>query len=77
MSWALQRTTTGLKDHAYCLLGIFNVNIPLRYGEGEKAFLRLQKAILDSNDDDSIFAWPITQQSTAQFILGNPGQPDT
>jgi hypothetical protein len=27
---------------AYCLLGIFGVNMPLLYGEGERAFLRLQ-----------------------------------
>lgn len=42
---------------AYCLRGIFDVNMPLLYGEGEKAFYRLQEVIIASNDDESIFAW--------------------
>ncbi|KIN07159.1 hypothetical protein OIDMADRAFT_64423, partial [Oidiodendron maius Zn] len=33
MSWASKRTTTRIEDTAYCLLGIFNVNMPLLYGE--------------------------------------------
>ena len=42
MSWASTRTTTRPEDVAYSLLGLFNVNMPLLYGEGEeKAFLRL------------------------------------
>jgi hypothetical protein len=42
MSWASDRQTTRIEDMAYCLLGIFNVNMPLLYGEGDKAFIRLQ-----------------------------------
>jgi hypothetical protein len=42
MSWAADRETTRIEDLAYCLLGIFGVNMPLLYGEGKKAFLRLQ-----------------------------------
>jgi hypothetical protein len=42
MSWASDRETTRIEDTAYCLLGIFGVNMPLLYGEGERAFLRLQ-----------------------------------
>jgi hypothetical protein len=42
MSWASERETTRLEDLAYCLLGLFGVNMPLLYGEGSKAFLRLQ-----------------------------------
>ena len=46
MSWAEKRETTRLEDAAYCLLGIFDVNIPLIYGEGEaKAFRRLAEEI--------------------------------
>lgn len=56
-SWAARRETTRIEDQAYCLMGIFSVNMPLLYGEGSKAFLRLQLQILDSVDDDSIFAW--------------------
>ncbi|KAH8663645.1 hypothetical protein BGZ60DRAFT_411777 [Tricladium varicosporioides] len=57
MSWASRRETTRLEDQAYCLLGLFNVYMPLLYGEGPKAFLRLQQEILNKTDDDSIFAW--------------------
>ena len=61
MSWAALRETTRVEDVAYSLLGIFNVNMPLLYGEKEKAFLRLQKAIISASDDQSIFAWRSTQ----------------
>ena len=57
MSWASERATTRREDIAYCLMGIFDVNMPLLYGEGDKAFMRLQEEILKSSDDQSIFAW--------------------
>lgn len=57
MSWASGRQTTRLEDRAYSLLGLFDVNMPLLYGEGEKAFFRLQNEILRSSNDFSIFAW--------------------
>ena len=57
MHWASTRQTTRVEDRAYSLLGIFNVNMPIIYGEGKKAFRRLQEEILKSSDDQSIFAW--------------------
>lgn len=57
MSWASKRTTTRTEDEAYCLMGIFGVNMPLLYGERDKAFLRLQMEIIKKSDDQSIFAW--------------------
>jgi hypothetical protein len=42
MAWASSRQTTRVEDIAYCLLGIFGVNTPLLYGEGERAVIRLQ-----------------------------------
>jgi hypothetical protein len=57
MAWASQRITTRIEDMAYCLLGIFNINMPLLYGEGDQAFRRLQQEIVKVVDDDSIFAW--------------------
>jgi hypothetical protein len=57
MSWASNRETTRVEDKAYCLLGLFDVNLPLLYGEGEKAFLRLQEEILKNSMDHSLFAW--------------------
>jgi hypothetical protein len=57
MSWASNRETTKTEDIAYCLMGIFNVNMPLLYGEGERAFVRLQEEIMRSSYDHSLFAW--------------------
>jgi hypothetical protein len=57
MSWASGRETTRIEDRAYSLMGLFGVNMPPLYGEGEKAFLRLQLEILNNSDDESIFAW--------------------
>jgi hypothetical protein len=42
---------------AYSLLGIFGVNMPLLYGEGKKAFIRLQEEILKETNDQSLIAW--------------------
>ncbi|KAK5651412.1 hypothetical protein OQA88_12500 [Cercophora sp. LCS_1] len=57
MSWAAGRQTTRIEDTAYSLLGIFGVNMPLIYGEGQKAFMRLQEEIIRQNNDLSIFLW--------------------
>ncbi|KAK5709507.1 hypothetical protein LTR17_019734 [Elasticomyces elasticus] len=57
MSWASARQTTRPEDMAYSLLGLFDVNMPLLYGEGGKAFTRLQEAIIRQSYDQSIFAW--------------------
>ncbi|OJJ30900.1 hypothetical protein ASPWEDRAFT_44873 [Aspergillus wentii DTO 134E9] len=57
MSWAAKRETARLEDQAYCLLGIFGINMPMLYGEGKNAFIRLQEEILRISSDESIFAW--------------------
>ncbi|KAK0724900.1 heterokaryon incompatibility protein-domain-containing protein, partial [Lasiosphaeris hirsuta] len=57
MSWAASRETTRIEDKAYCLMGIFGVNMPLIYGEREMAFIRLQETIAQQSDDLSLFAW--------------------
>ncbi|KAJ4152384.1 hypothetical protein NW754_004178 [Fusarium falciforme] len=57
MSWAASRETTRPEDVAYSLMGLFNVNMPMLYGEGDRAFLRLQEEIMKQSDDQSIFAW--------------------
>ena len=50
MSWAKNRTTIRLEDKAYSLFGIFDVCMPILYGEGEdRAFKRLREEI--SKDD--------------------------
>ncbi|KAH8676397.1 heterokaryon incompatibility protein-domain-containing protein [Tricladium varicosporioides] len=60
MSWAVDRETTRPEDLAYCLMGIFSVNMPMLYGEGGvKAYLRLQEEIMKQSDDQSLFAWTL------------------
>jgi hypothetical protein len=45
-SWAEKRETTIEEDQTYCLLGIFDICLPLIYGEGKKnALRRLQNEI--------------------------------
>ena len=57
MSWAASPRTTRIEDIAYSLLGIFELQMPLLYGEGARAFAKLQEEILKTSDDESIFAW--------------------
>lgn len=60
MSWAAGRQATRVEDQAYSLLGLFDISLPMLYGDGDKAFMALQKEILqysDDNNDQSIFAW--------------------
>jgi hypothetical protein len=49
MSWTEGRITKREEDAAYSLLGIFDIQMPLIYGEGRaKAFARLRKEIEES-----------------------------
>ncbi|KAK1974961.1 heterokaryon incompatibility protein-domain-containing protein [Colletotrichum cereale] len=57
MSWAATRVTTREEDRAYSLLGIFGVNMPMLYGEGSGAYMRLQEEIIKETNDLSLFAW--------------------
>ncbi len=57
MSWAAGRETTHIEDEAYCLMGIFSINISTLYGEGRQAFFRLQEEIMRKIVDTSLFAW--------------------
>jgi hypothetical protein len=57
MSWAASRRTKRIEDRAYSLFGIFQVHLPMLYGEREDAFRRLQHEILKTSEDDSLFAW--------------------
>ncbi|KAL8989516.1 MAG: hypothetical protein Q9169_008345 [Polycauliona sp. 2 TL-2023] len=57
LSWVSRRETTRIEDMAYCMLGLCDVNMPLLYGEGHKAFRRLQLEIIRNTDDESIYAW--------------------
>ena len=85
MSWAWDRATTRTEDLAYCLMSIFDVNMPMHYGEGEKACMRLQEEIMKVSDDHSLFAWmshdsrggilatsPKAFRSSSTIVLSNP-----
>ncbi|KAI1359510.1 heterokaryon incompatibility protein-domain-containing protein [Xylaria arbuscula] len=70
MKWASQRKTTRTEDSAYCLMGLFDVNMPLIYGEGMKAFIRLQEEILKGSNDHSIFAWKAPEKVSHGNLTG-------
>ena len=72
MSWISTRKTTRVEDIAYCLLGLFDVNMPLLYGEGEKAFLRLQLEIINRSDDETIFAWTSNTKDAWGLLAPRP-----
>jgi hypothetical protein len=62
MSWAASRVTSRIEDTAYCLLGIFDVHIPLLYGERHRAFSRLQEEISKNALDMTLLAWEPTPE---------------
>ena len=67
MSWAANRHTSRIEDRAYCLMGLFDVNMPMLYGEGEKAFTRLQEEIMRVSDDMTLFCWHDTASSSFAY----------
>ncbi|KAF4827059.1 Vegetative incompatibility protein HET-E-1 [Colletotrichum tropicale] len=70
MSWASRRETTRQEDLAYCLLGIFGIHMPLLYGEGPQAFIRLQHEILRTSEDLSILLWTgLSRRPAAHGVL--------
>lgn len=74
MSWGAHRHTTRAEDMAYCLMGLFGVNMPLLYGEGgARAFRRLQLEIIFSNPDLSIFAFRQELSERLEARLDNCG----
>ncbi|OTA63229.1 HET-domain-containing protein [Hypoxylon sp. EC38] len=80
MNWVAKRETTRVEDIAYCLLGIFGVNMPSIYGEGLEAFRRLQEEILKRSNDQSILAWRADKNDTevaasrSTFLAVHPRQ---
>ena len=56
MLWAAKRSTSRVEDEAYSLMGLFNINMPPIYGEGQQAFQRLQREIMKRSFDTTLFA---------------------
>ena len=59
MTWASGRKATRKEDIAYSLMGLFDVNIPLLYGEGDKAFTRLQEEITRNANSTTFLQWGV------------------
>jgi len=58
LEWASARCTTRPEDIAYSLLGIFNLHIPVLYGESEENALgRLLAEVISKSGDTSILDW--------------------
>ncbi|KAF8187130.1 hypothetical protein BJ912DRAFT_970184 [Pholiota molesta] len=76
MHWAAKRQVTRGEDAAYSLMGIFDVNMSIAYGEGAKlAFVRLLKEILSTKSDIlDIFNWAGNYKTDVSALL--PSSPD-
>ncbi|CDO77012.1 hypothetical protein BN946_scf184298.g39 [Trametes cinnabarina] len=66
MLWASSRVTTKSEDEAYSLMGIFDVSMPAIYGEGPRAFQRLQEELMKHLADYTLFAWGPVMPKTAE-----------
>ena len=70
LSWARGRETRREEDAAYSLLGIFDIYMPLIYGEGrQRAFKRLMKEVRDLESGE-------VPSSSPQSIRTDPQQTD-
>ncbi|KAJ8453952.1 hypothetical protein ONZ51_g13310 [Trametes cubensis] len=67
LSWASRRITSKVEDKAYSLMGLFDVTMPTIYGEGMKAFRRLQEEIMKRSHDYTLFAWGRTLSSVMPY----------
>jgi len=71
MSWANGRKSSKGEDRVYSLMGLFGVNLPIVYGEGEKnVFIKLQRSIMETSDDQSILAWRSVSSSSSPHTSG-------
>lgn len=58
LSWCAQLKSPPVEDRVYAAANVLGVQLQHRYGEGEpQALRRLQEALIDSQDDESLFAW--------------------
>ena len=71
-SWAAGRRTTRIEDRAYSLLGLLDVNMGIIYGEGPRAFERLQEELLRTSSDQTIFAFPGRSTHGGKLLAGSP-----
>ncbi|KAK3647674.1 hypothetical protein LTR56_007903 [Elasticomyces elasticus] len=75
MSWASDRETRDVEDEAYSLMGLFDISLKLIYGEGQKAFIKLQREIIATSADQSIFCWKLdsrTHKAGSSLLASSP-----
>jgi len=72
LGWAAKRETTRIEDQAYSLLGIFDITMPIAYGEGKNAFYRLQEAIMQRSNDRNMFLWSGVPSSGLSLLASSP-----
>jgi hypothetical protein len=81
LSWAEGRQTKREEDAAYSLLGIFDVQMSLFYGEGrERAFSRLRRKIEKSSKERSLIFIPQPQtlvEQQGRISMPSPVMPST
>lgn len=65
LTWLAGRATTRAEDMGYCMLGLCGVSMTLLYGEGRRAFDRLQRTIITERYDESIF-WSSSRRLLAR-----------
>lgn len=73
LHWASERNVTKMEDEAYGILGLFNMTLALRYGEGLRAFSRLQKEMIIRGEpyvDATILAWQ-TRSKPPDYFRGS------
>ena len=72
MRWASRRETTRMEDAAYALIGIFDITMPVAYGEGRWAFHRLMECIAQRCSEPGFFAWA---GDASPYSLALPSSP--
>ncbi|KAF7188840.1 Vegetative incompatibility protein HET-E-1, partial [Pseudocercospora fuligena] len=68
MSWIVGRTTQRIEDMAYCLLGLFDVSMPMIYGEEDKAFNRLWREIKQQAEDQESEMPPALRRNRRRLL---------
>ncbi|KAF2650786.1 HET-domain-containing protein [Lophiostoma macrostomum CBS 122681] len=73
MYWASYRETTRAEDRAYSLMGLFDISMPVLYGEGlDKAFTRLQHQIILQSPDQTFLAWYRSDETSYRLLADSP-----
>jgi ankyrin repeat protein len=74
MSWTKNRETTREEDQAYCLMGIFDVHIPVIYGEGKNSAYKRLREVIDKQSEELKCLQALRTSNYEQFKDRNPGR---